>query len=397
MHYDHRKILRILSFLAFAAVTLEPASITCQAEGKGPEPMEKHSLKVLDIQRTTVFTRLAGALHDMLQAAGQTEWSPARLQGVLGNAFSFEMRNGGGMVWQEGNLDWWSFFESRPELEFGCRILRFQARQGDAQGEIARTKAAAWEAVRVSIDQGVPAAALCPMSPQQNAARDWGLLIGYDEADATYTIRRHGGEFKFRFDAIGHAEPKELFCVLVYDGREPDATTDVHIRALQNAVAFANGTRYDPNGAAFHVDARGFAAYELWREAIETGTSAFDQRHPRSVGPVGDSDYHAGELRVLRRYAAAYLRELVDIFPAAAADLERAARHYDQVVDASARLSALCGREKEVGVFSADARIEASALIGYSPYQNQLGFRLNSILFDNKEWSTAIKRQIALG
>ena len=280
MFDGYRRHLGILIVLAFATVTLETTLAAEQME-------EKHSRKVLDIERTKVFTRLAGGLHDMLRAAGRSEWTPARIEGVLGNAFSFEMRNGGGMVWQEANLDWWLFFERRPELEFGCRILRFQARQWDEQSEIARIKAAAWEAVRASIDQGVPAVALCPMSTQRNAARDWGLLVGYDEADETYTIRRHAGEFKSRFDAIGRAEPRASFCVLVYDRPQPGDPRNVHVKALQHAVAFANGTGYDPKGAAFHVDARGFAAYELWREAIETGASAPDQRHPRSVGPVG--------------------------------------------------------------------------------------------------------------
>ena len=351
-----RKYLGILVVLAFATVTLETTLAAEQME-------KKHMRRVLDIERTKVFTRLAGGLHDMLRAAGQAEWTPARIEGVLGNAFSFEMRNGGGMVWQEANLDWWLFLESREELELGCRILRFQARQGDAQSEIARIKAAAWEAARASIDQGVPAVALCPMSPQENAARDWGLLVGYDEADETYTIRRHGGEFEARFDAIGRAEPRESFCVLVYDRPQRGDPRNVHVKALQHAVAFANGTGYDPKGAAFHVDARGFAAYELWREAIETGARAPDQRHPKSAGPVGDSDYHAGELKALRGYAAAYLRELVDVFPTAASELGKAAADYDQVVDVSARLSALCGKAKEAGGFSADTRAEASDLI----------------------------------
>ena len=35
-------------------------------------------------------------------------------------------------------------------------------------------------------------------------------------------------------------------------------------------------------------------------------------------------------------------------------------------------------------------------VIWYSPYQNQLGFRLNSTLFDNKEWpSTLLHGQIS--
>ena len=33
---------------------------------------------------------------------------------------------------------------------------------------------------------------------------------------------------------------------------------------------------------------------------------------------------------------------------------------------------------------------ELIRLAAYSPYQNQLGFRLNSILFDNKEWPSTL-------
>ena len=36
----------------------------------------------------------------MLQSAGQTEWSTDRLRAVTGHAFAFEMREGGGEVWQ---------------------------------------------------------------------------------------------------------------------------------------------------------------------------------------------------------------------------------------------------------------------------------------------------------
>ena len=43
---------------------------------------------------------------------------------------------------------------------------------------------------------------------------------------------------------------------------------------LRNAVAFAKGTRYDPSEAAYDVDARGFAAYELWSEALESDRKA---------------------------------------------------------------------------------------------------------------------------
>ena len=155
------------------------------------ESKREHLRKVLDIERTRVWTRIISAFHDMLRAPGQTEWSPARLQGVLGNAFSFEMKKGGGDVWQEGNLDWWLVFETRPEEELGCRIQRFQTRQGDTDPDESRKiKAAAWDAVRASIDRGIPAAAWAPMYLKEDSARDWGLLVGYDEADESYIVRR---------------------------------------------------------------------------------------------------------------------------------------------------------------------------------------------------------------
>ena len=41
-------------------------------------------------------------------------------------------------------------------------------------------------------------------------------------------------------------------------------------------------------------------------------------------------------------------------------------------------------------------RMTIEGIIWYSPYQNQLGFRLNSTLFDNKEWpSTLLHGQIS--
>ena len=354
-------LVGILVVLTLAIVTLEATLNENQMEDKEmvSESNKMRSRKVLDIEPTKAFTRAAGALHDMLQAAGHSEWSTARLQGVLGNAFSFEMRKGAGVVWQEANLDWWLFLEILPELELGCRIQRFQARQRDEQGDFRALKAAAWEAVRASIDQGVPAVAWNPMSVEQAeaglTARDWGLLVGYDKSDETYTVRHnyvHDGDFTVRYDAIGHTDPIELFCVLVYDHPEPVSTLSAHVKALQNAVAFGNGTRYDPKEPTYQVDARGFAAYELWREAIESGAAAPKHSH-----------YHSGELRVLRGYAAAYLRELVDIFPVAASELGKAGAHYDHVVEASDRLHTLCSRANDAGGFTADTRVEASDLV----------------------------------
>ena len=51
---------------------------------------------------------------------------------------------------------------------------------------------------------------------------------------------------------------------------------------------------------------------------------------------------------------------------------------------------------KVYGTLAAKKEAIETALNGYSPYQNQLGFRLNSTLFDNKEWpSTLLHGQIS--
>ena len=163
-HYRNR--LGILVLLAFQAVLLEAKPSASQQTGKEAVPAsnEMNSRKVLDIQATNAFTRAAGG--------------------------------------QEASLDWW-LLQILPELDLGCRIKRFQVRhQEDApwspggpgsgfqprhQGKSQALKAAAWEAVRGSIDRGIPAVAWNPMSFEQAeaglSARDWGLLVGYDLSD----------------------------------------------------------------------------------------------------------------------------------------------------------------------------------------------------------------------
>ncbi len=352
--------------LALSAVMLATSSVASHIECKEmtSEPKDS-SRKVLDIERARIWTRLVSALHDMPQAAGHPEWSPARLHAVLGNAFSFEMRNGGGAMWQEANLDWWLFLEELPKLDLGCRILSFQVQHGDEPDDIRKTKVAAWEAVRASIDQGVPAAAYCPMASEEPTARDWGLIVGYDEVNRRYTVRRRGKNiFTVRYDALEKSDRPEGFCVLVYGGPEAGNASRVHVRTLQNAIAFANGTRYDLDSAPFKVDARGLAAFELWRKAIQSEASPDPgQEHPRSRDPVSDTMEHAGTLKDERGYAAAYLRELAAIFPVAATELEKGAAHYGRVAKTAAKIWVVCKRIRDAGRFTGEARTEVSSLI----------------------------------
>ncbi len=207
----------------------------------------------------------------------------------------------------------------------------------------------------------MPAIAWQPMSREQKAAGlragAWGQLVGYNEAEETYTVRhqyhKKGREaYTVRYDAIGHTDPIQWFHVLVYDGSMPVDSMDTHVTALRNAVAVANGTRRDTERGIHKADAQGFAAYELWRAAIESGVA--DPKHTLN---------HARELVAWRGYAAAYLRELAEIFPNARSNLEDGASHYDNLIETAAKLQAFCEPLVESKTFSKSTRSVAANLV----------------------------------
>ena len=104
--------------------------------------------------------------------------------------------------------------------------------------------------------------------------------------------------------------------------------------------------------AAYNVDARGFAAYELWHEALEA----------EDVSPF-HSHSHARILRASRQGAAGYLRELVHVFPEAGGELNAAAARYERELKALEPLYDICHTAKHEDDFPEDARVRARALI----------------------------------
>ena len=304
------------------------------------------------------LSTLISVLHPMLQSAGQTEWSTERLRGVTGHAFAFEMRKGGGEVWHDANLDWWLWYDLYPQI---AQFRVFHAAKADPGVDLPALKAEARDAVRASLQKGIPALAWQAMSPEQKTsgigAGNWGMLAGYDDTGETYTVRhkwrtREGSDFSVRYDAIGHTDPVELFNVMVYDGPSEIDEGTTHRTALRNAVASANGTRYDPSEAVYDVDARGFAAYELWSEALES----------EDVSPF-HSHFHARIIRASRQGAAGYLRELVAVFPEAGDELNAAAAQYERELEALEPLYGICHTAKHEDNFPEDARARARALI----------------------------------
>ena len=172
-------------------------------------------------------------------------------------------------------------------------------------------------------------------------------------------MRRRHEDFQVKFDAIVYSQ----FCVLIYDPTKKVDAATINAEALRNAVAFANGTRFPPEGYTYPVDARGFAALELWRDDIASGAPIPEQGSPKSEGFFHDSHYNSVELRFLRKHAAQYCRELIDLFPSASSDLEKAASHYDHASEAAEELRVVFLRAEETDELAKSDRVEASDLI----------------------------------
>ena len=166
---------------------------------------------VIEVELTGGFSKVAAGLNDLFRLAGRSEWSKSGLLGLVGNAFSFELNEGAGPALQEANLDWWLIFKILPELEQDLPLRCFQERGEEG------VKAAAWDAVRSSIDRGIPAVAWGPVSPEPAAARSWGLIVGYDVQESTYTFSEsNDGRIAIDCDTIGQTGANDMFLSLIH-------------------------------------------------------------------------------------------------------------------------------------------------------------------------------------
>lgn len=322
---------------------------------EGDQPMS--AIININSSEPNLGTTLVSSLHALMQTVDHPEWSTARLQGVLGYAFHFEMKEDGGGVMHD-NMDWGLALGFLSDLG---QFRGFNANKHDTDVDLPALKREARDAVRASLEQGVPALAWQAMSVEQkesgNHAWCWSLIVGYDDANETYTVwhRAMPETYTVRYDAIGHADPVEWFNVRILE-QPISADEKIHLTALQNAVTFANGTRYTdenfvrPNGKL--TTPYGLAAYELWRKVFESEDIASQRPH-----------WDALVLRARRRGAAAYVRELVDVFPDAADPLEAAAAHYDRELESLQPLYDLFDAEQEKETFTAEDRAEAGRLI----------------------------------
>ena len=301
-------------------------------------------------------TTLASCLHPLMGTIGRPEWSMARLQGVLGHAFQFAMREGGGMVYHD-NLDWSLTVDLLPEL---ARFRVYEANKKKEVADLPALKAEARDAAAASLERGVPALVWQPMSLEQKGsdhpahhAYCWGIIVGYDPAGETYTIRHPFVEVDYvvPYDALGPADPGGWFNVTVYEGPAEGDEKGTHLMALRNALALAEGTRFEQAGRP-QTRPQGLAAYEAWSAAFESEEVV---KQP--------SRHHARILTWRRELAAEYMRELTGLLPEATEPLAAAAADYDREHRALVALSALVEEAHGRGEYTGGELAEARRLI----------------------------------
>ena len=186
------------------------------------------------------------------------------------------------------------------------------------------------------------------MKANHHRAYCWGLVVGYNEQEETYTVRHPFVDHTYtvRYDAIGHADPVEWFNVRIFEPHpEPDARK-MHHKALRMAVKSSTD---DGKGKTTH----GLAAYTVWRNAFASPDV-----------PLEPSRHHADMLKQRRESASAYVRELATVFPEAADPLSTAAAHYDRELESLNPLYDLLAAARKHKKITSEERAEAARLVG---------------------------------
>ena len=302
-------------------------------------------------------TSLASCLSPLLRAVGRPEWTMERLQGVLGHAFQFDMNEGGKHV-NHDHFDWGPALDILPQI---AEFQAYEASKDDRGVDLAAFKREVRDAIRAGLKGGAPALVWSPVTQEMRDNRQfavcWGLIVGYNDAEETYTVRHPfvGGTYAMRYDALGETEPDESIMVKIYAGPTGANEQEMHRTALRNAVAYAHGTRYeagDERNANRRATPHGFAAYETWRKAFAAEDVPTDVSH-----------HHVAILMWRRRAAPLYLRELAAFFPDAAAQFEAAATHYERELGALVVLHGLCDTACDRQAWRAADRTEAGKSI----------------------------------
>lgn len=307
--------------------------------------------RLLEIRPASTRGTLMTALLPTLSAAG-VACSEARLAGILGHAFTFSMARGAGEVWQLANIEWCFFFRELDLLPL--RFVSFDAvlrggRPAPTPDELRDMKERTWTKVVEGIDRGIPSIAWGAMTVEQRESGvlgfEWSLLVGYDARNRTYKLRHlpHEPSWDVPFDGFGYCDPVQWYHVMTPAEVNPVDDAAVRVRALSQAVEYAEGKRFDPPSGCNPVDAVGFSAYELWKEALLR-----EDGHPRH------SLAHASYLGWARKQAASFVREQ---------GLGEAAEHYETEVEAVRRLEEVCRVASERRSFQSSEIWEAARFL----------------------------------
>jgi hypothetical protein len=246
--------------------------------------------------------------------------------GVTGMAFQFTVDERVSDTGPTDVMDWSRWFDRLGRL--GQQVTVFNAQlksfspevKTNTKEEFRACQASAWEAVRASLDRGVPAIAWMPVTLEQKERGEgceYALLVGYDTEASLYHVRVPGrAMWTIPWDGFGRADPVNWFNVIVFGEAQPVDEQALVRDALQFAVEHARSAR----------PGHGLGAYETWRLALQRGTLS-PTANPRAARVV----------REARAAAASFLQETARHLPEAASALAWAAGYYAQAAQAWAR------------------------------------------------------------
>ena len=269
------------------------------------------------------------------------EFPPATLSGLTGHAFRFCVADS-----LDENAAARFSLSSMTDLyaNLGYRV-RVISELGQTP-EFAKKQQQAWDAIRTSIDRGVPVII--------QSGRSYLLVNGYHiKKEQYYTIRGRGRRGQISIDQLGTDDRGGIpnLNVLILEKQQPVDSRLAELRALHFAVSEAR--RKEEAGSPLH---HGLKGYQYWIAATEAGevTAADD---------LGDFIVLVIEAR---EAAGQYLRQIASHYPAdAAGRLQKAGDAYDREVETLTELGVLFpdrGRPK-VDLKDPQQRKEASKLI----------------------------------
>lgn len=256
-----------------------------------------------------------------LDAAGYAI-EPAWLMGATGFAFRIWVHDR--LLPHNMNTFDWNRILPQAVARAGVIPIYFQ-RGIDRLDREAEFRERAHDAIRHSIDRGIPAIAWDLNDPPM-----WGLIVGYNDHLETYdTLAIMDYRMPLPYVALGQRDVQILSVMILGNEREVNEAETLR-QTLETALLHAEGKE----GRSFAEMASGLAAYDLWAERMAPGALA---RHELQFAA-----YYAEMFYSFRYYAREYLRK----HALGNAALERAVHAYGDVSKVlrgvHAALSGLC-------------------------------------------------------